>query len=183
MSLRTVHQQSCVIKTSNNGQCTFPDGGAFTLRAFGSNKCCDYTCTFGSCGSGTTARCLQSNEVCQSGVPVVRSAKRDIHGTRCPQGLTSCAVAQNGKRQLYECMDTRSDLESCGGCLYPDLRYGNSTASGGFGRDCTAIPNVAEVSCEASRCKIYACDPGYELVNDECVPSASGLFQLKQYRL
>lgn len=43
-------------------------------------------CTYGSCGSGTTARCLQSNEVCQSGVPVVRSAKRDIHGTRCTEG-------------------------------------------------------------------------------------------------
>lgn len=79
--------------------------------------------------------------------------------------MTSCVVAEVGKKQLYECMDTRSDLESCklmqsgmppmrtlllthlddllgGGCLYPDLRYGNSTKSGMYGRDCTSLVSL-----------------------------------------
>ena len=48
-----------------------------------------------------------------------------------------------------ECLDTTQALESCGGC-----------ASTGEGRDCTAIPHVGGVGCEAGKCVVFSCKSG-----------------------
>lgn len=41
----------------------------------------------------------------------------------------------------YVCVDTTTDLYSCGGCASIDA-----------GQDCTTIPNVDEVACTKSAC-------------------------------
>ncbi|TFY74463.1 hypothetical protein EWM64_g9548, partial [Hericium alpestre] len=65
----------------------------------------------------------------------------------------------------WECVDTISDLESCGGCTLPLTPYTP------LGTDCTAIPGVADVSCLSGSCIVHRCLPGYVCSADssECV--------------
>ncbi|KAF9007263.1 hypothetical protein BDZ89DRAFT_997258 [Hymenopellis radicata] len=80
-------------------------------------------------------------------------AKRDALKSRsaplCPLGLDACPIP-GMEAGDYECMDTSSDLEACGGC--PSL---------GQGQDCTAIDGAWNVACEEKRCIVYSCAPGF----------------------
>lgn len=69
----------------------------------------------------------------------------------CPPGLDACAIkgTTNGE---YECLDTYTELESCGGC-----------SSLGKGQDCTAIQGAWNVGCERGNCIVYSCASGYRL--------------------
>ncbi|THH30635.1 hypothetical protein EUX98_g3549 [Antrodiella citrinella] len=89
-------------------------------------------------------------------------AKRELEVEKrhavCDRGFTPCGVFEwSGMRasQAWECVDTQSDLESCGGCAVPLMR---GTPRG---IDCTAIPGVADVSCGAGSCVVHRCLPGY----------------------
>ncbi|KAI5450098.1 hypothetical protein NCC49_003725 [Naganishia albida] len=161
--------------TSNNGRCNFPPGGPITLLPYSGN-CCGYRCTYGPCGEGSSLVCLNQGEQCQSGRPVPSSVtRRSLAGRECPAGLTSCAVEFTGGRQYYECLDTRKDLESCGGCMNPDPRFGGSTSSGTFGMDCSAIPDASEVACVRGQCIVSACERGFELVDGACIEKDKGI--------
>nr|XP_031860999.1 uncharacterized protein CI109_003359 [Kwoniella shandongensis]KAA5528071.1 hypothetical protein CI109_003359 [Kwoniella shandongensis] len=83
----------------------------------------------------------------------------------CPSGLEACLV--NGSGDGYECIDTMSELESCGGCLNGALGVQNATA----GTDCTQIAGVAfgGATCTAGRCNAFACDTGFVLIGGVCV--------------
>ncbi|SJL05595.1 uncharacterized protein ARMOST_08951 [Armillaria ostoyae] len=102
--------------------------------------------------------------------------KRDIHKSRsvslCPFGLDACPIAGLTGNGDYECIDTSSDLEACGGC--PTL---------GEGEDCTAISGAWNVACENRQCRgddhfldlvyasdenftVYTCVPGYTRSSD-----------------
>jgi hypothetical protein len=60
----------------------------------------------------------------------------------CPSNLIACPVAgPPGFFSDYECIDTRHDLQSCGGC-----------SSMGMGQDCTAIRGAWNVGCESGHC-------------------------------
>jgi hypothetical protein len=58
----------------------------------------------------------------------------------CPSGLEACPLYGliGGD---YECIDTKVELESCGGC-----------SSIGEGQDCAAIEGVWNVGCENGTC-------------------------------
>jgi hypothetical protein len=47
-----------------------------------------------------------------------------------------------------------------GGCMYP------LTAYSPIGRDCSALPGVADVSCLGGECIVHRCLPGYVLAFD-----------------
>ncbi|KAK0198304.1 protein priA [Armillaria mellea] len=85
--------------------------------------------------------------------------KRTIHKSRavslCPFGLDACPIAGLTGNGDYECIDTSSDLEACGGC--PTL---------GEGEDCTAISGSWNVACENRQCRVYTCVPGYTRSSD-----------------
>ncbi|TNY18163.1 protein priA [Rhodotorula diobovata] len=68
----------------------------------------------------------------------------------CPVGETACPIFP--RMGTYECLDTRVELESCGGCT-----------SKGFGEDCTAIRGAQGVTCESGACHVYTCQPGFAL--------------------
>jgi hypothetical protein len=56
--------------------------------------------------------------------------------------MTACPVVGTyGAFSDYECIDTKYDLQSCGGC-----------SSTGAGQDCTAIRGAWNVGCDASKC-------------------------------
>lgn len=87
--------------------------------------------------------------------------------TLCPAGETACPISTFGSlspslvQQFdsadavapaggYECIDTATTLDSCGGC-----------ASTGEGVDCNLIPNAAGVGCEAGSCVVFSCEAGF----------------------
>jgi len=88
--------------------------------------------------------------------------KRTVNKARttlCPAGLDACPVSSlTGD---YECLDTATDLEACGGC--PSL---------GKGEDCTKIEGAWNVGCEQGSCLVYSCAGGFRIGADgkTCIP-------------
>ncbi|OCF56085.1 hypothetical protein L486_06026 [Kwoniella mangroviensis CBS 10435] len=88
--------------------------------------------------------------------------------TLCPQGNKACVVPGSAS---YECVDTRTELESCGGCLHGEYQ---ATSNVTLGTDCSTLPGVAlgAITCSNSQCEAFACKKGYELASGLCVPIA-----------
>ncbi|WWC86252.1 uncharacterized protein L201_001125 [Kwoniella dendrophila CBS 6074] len=89
----------------------------------------------------------------------------------CPKGLTACQL-QNDPTS-FECIDTNSELESCGGCLHGDYHppgYQNMTVSAG--KDCSAVQGVARghSSCIDGTCQ-FDCRTGWKYRDGQCVKS------------
>ncbi|OCF62283.1 hypothetical protein L486_01951 [Kwoniella mangroviensis CBS 10435] len=82
----------------------------------------------------------------------------------CPSRLEACVVP--GSEDSLECIDTSSELESCGGCLYGS--YSNSTSSNGT--DCSTLSGAAfgGSTCFDGRCQISACEEGFKIVDGRC---------------
>lgn len=77
--------------------------------------------------------------------------------TICPKGLTTCPIFANGLATGdSECVDTYSDLTSCGGC-----------ASLNTGKDCSKIPYATLASCHGGECVVEECSSGYSVSDDE----------------
>lgn len=138
---------------------------------------------FVECSDGTCA------STCASALP---RRRRDLviedQAAKCPKGFDLCGVF-NGKGDSWECLDTRSDLESCefcppsrilwlcltqnldvgGGCTVPILGMKAT------GMDCTSITGVENVSCVSGRCVISSCQADYFLSEDRaaCISSLS----------
>jgi hypothetical protein len=72
----------------------------------------------------------------------------------CPTDLDACPIPGLTSSD-YECVDTKADLESCGGCT-----------STGDGKDCSALEGVWNVGCEKGACIIYTCAAGYRRAHD-----------------
>ncbi|KAL7424882.1 hypothetical protein Q5752_000568 [Cryptotrichosporon argae] len=84
----------------------------------------------------------------------------------CPAPATACIVGDDAAS--FECLDTRTELEACGGCTAGT--YGDATAP--VGVDCTTLPGVATdaVTCQAGQCVAYACRSGWALAaNGTCI--------------
>ncbi|KZV76648.1 hypothetical protein PENSPDRAFT_388060 [Peniophora sp. CONT] len=171
-------------------QCTYTTGASPSCTA--SNPCA-FNCTAPYIKSGDTCVCGATlcNGVCGSfphGCPSAAPyGKRNAHlphearvagVTSYAQAKRSCEVHESvcgvyGGRSLgYECLDTARDLENCGGCTipHPFVEYGRSAN----GTDCTALPEVLDVSCEVGRCAVRRCRSGYHVSSDGtlCEPDA-----------
>ncbi|EMD36280.1 hypothetical protein CERSUDRAFT_115230, partial [Gelatoporia subvermispora B] len=112
-----------------------------------------YTVCNGQCGNFPHG--------CGSSTPKRRRAPT------CASGRSVCGVTGGSYGQGWECVDTTSDLESCGGCMAPSP-FGGAPVNG---VDCSALPNVDRVACKASRCVVSTCVEGYSVSsgNDSCV--------------
>ncbi|OCF37750.1 hypothetical protein I317_04046 [Kwoniella heveanensis CBS 569] len=86
----------------------------------------------------------------------------------CPGQMEACNVP--GVSDAWECVDSTSDLESCGGCTHGDYTEQgfNSTSTG---IDCTAIPGVrlGGSTCTNGRCEIFSCKRKWTLIDGQCV--------------
>lgn len=102
-------------------------------------------------------------------------------------GWAACGVFGGGPR-AWECVNTARDLESCkslttalvrkqtngpvcprcqgGGCVLP------LTAHSPIGKDCSALPGVADVVCLSGECVVLRCLRGYLPALDgmSCIP-------------
>lgn len=163
-------------------QCT---GFAYALVNYAANGAC-------TCASGTTVTNAARLGACSStgasnaiyfnsAFPVAsRTArKRDLERNSqmplglCPTGFDACVLGGNdsyGGTDSFECIDTRSELESCGGCLHgvADSLTGASVT----GVDCTSLPGVAlgGATCTLGKCEVFACKKGHTLVGGRCEP-------------
>ncbi|KAF9652487.1 hypothetical protein BDM02DRAFT_3075260, partial [Thelephora ganbajun] len=137
---------------------------------------CDFTCEKGYAPSPSTnpTECIchspysECNGVCgyfPHGCSSQGFSKDRRDQPTCPAGKTMCGVPNGGEG--HDCVDTKIDVESCGGCTVASP-FGNNVADG---KNCKAIPNVEGVSCHQGTCKILSCKNGFKVSrsHDSCV--------------
>ncbi|ORY35056.1 hypothetical protein BCR39DRAFT_146038 [Naematelia encephala] len=114
---------------------------------------CDYTCP--DKGFACNGACVAEGTTCTSGIA---RRRRSLDSFICDNGLTACAIPGTDvwTGQNFECIDTQSNIESCGACADPIP--GRPT-----GQDCTAIPHTSWVGCQAGSCTVFSCERGYEV--------------------
>ncbi|GJE89458.1 hypothetical protein PsYK624_055590 [Phanerochaete sordida] len=162
--------EAMVNNAPDHQSCIYPDN-------------CDPICSHGSpcgfqCKNGFVLSpdhkdciCPAPNKVCNGicgpfkSCPSSGPKKREDLERRvsCGAGQTACGVyGWQGFNSVdaWECIDTKTDLESCGGCMVP---FGRTPA---HGIDCTAIPGVMDVNCISGSCVVRRCQPGYVLSLD-----------------
>lgn len=88
-----------------------------------------------------------SNGAAPNSTPINR--KRDL---KCARGHKRCPLYSGFGG--YDCVNTRTDPENCGGCVSIDGMQSNDADSGPAGMDCTAIPDISMVQCVKSQCVI-----------------------------
>ncbi|KAI9634614.1 uncharacterized protein MKK02DRAFT_27798 [Dioszegia hungarica] len=122
------------------------------------------------CAEGSTQRYYTHSAIAAASQLArrnVRLARRKVEGPNyCPGSLSACNV--EGVEGSYECLDTKSELESCGGCIYGI--YGNATAVS-LGQDCTKMKGARprSATCTRGRCVAMACQKGFRLIRGECL--------------
>lgn len=146
---------------------------------------------------------IKGEETCQSGWPVSKANARNnlvnLAGDNqsvkrsdlCPTGHETCYVGGGSQSESsnYECVDTRSDIENCGGCSLQDplTRRSLGDLANASTRDCTLIPNAAVVGCSVGKCTVSKCDPGFVVVSgpngDVCQRSEQEAIKYQKYRL
>ncbi|OCF55453.1 hypothetical protein L486_06936 [Kwoniella mangroviensis CBS 10435] len=186
--------ETCIaasVSLSNSHHDLQPVGGSCCARACnsgyvltGGSTCCLPGSTLSSTGQCITPPTCTTNEIlcnnqcypkssytCPSGLPVMIQSKRS---ETCPVGMEKCSIGTLGLNQ-WECIDTKSDIESCGGCMYPTPSETNPLAIS-TGTDCTSLPGTNGVSCVKGQCQIQSCLKGFKLSNN-------GTSCEKQYQL
>lgn len=133
---------------------------------------CQITCAAGYTASADQKSCSLTPSA------KARTKKRSQKSfALCPTGETACPIAGSASFNAFtgslhksidfastaggfECMDTTTAIESCGGC-----------ASTGEGQDCTKINHSAGVGCSAGQCVVLSCQPGFvaSLNNTRCL--------------
>ena len=142
------------------------------------------SCTSGVCSWTCTAPYVTSGTSCVLQGSAKARAKKRTHAifSLCPVGETACPIAgaasfgafalsSNKNADFghsaggYECLDTATSLDSCGGC-----------ASTGQGMDCTQIAHSSGVGCNSGQCVIFSCESGYAVSSNatKCVRVHSG---------
>lgn len=143
-----------------------------------------YSCTCGTVATtGASATCgvnvpiLYNNALAVTGAMSRRRRQAAAIAARnaknCPASYSECLVNAATPTTLasFECIDTQTELESCGGCVN-GVYTGQDTASNitSSGVDCTAIPGVSfgSVSCVRGQCVVSRCRRGYHLIDGTC---------------
>ncbi|CED84065.1 hypothetical protein [Phaffia rhodozyma] len=127
---------------------------------------CSGACGF-ACATGfqrCSGHCVANGQTCIS--PGARRRNLNARSRNaCPGTMTACPIKTLSGSAGFECIDTKANLESCGGCVSPFP--GDAT-----GQDCTTIANAYNVECENAKCVIKECARGF-VINSEgsaCVP-------------
>lgn len=135
------------------------------------------TCTQGSSGGScpaTTGTPTASSKAKRTG-KMLSMCPNPLH-KRCPvsKARSTIGIRQNGGEGgagaigidpiigPYECIDTKTNLESCGGCVLEGEVYGQDG-----GQDCTAIEHMSSVKCVNRKCVVGACRSGYTVSSDK----------------
>ena len=165
--------------STSQSQCTAIGAGYYT-----NSSGCAAQCPGGSYSTGGQTSCTScsSNQVAPAGATASSQCSTCKTGTlpnasktsctatasgkrrrdqlplpRCPPGHTACKTTKRGKT-FYTCVDTKSDIEACGGC----------PGDAGVWEDCTAFDPLANASCVNGQCQ-YRCPSTHRLTPLGCV--------------
>lgn len=153
-----------IVNYAANGACTCASGTSITNAA-----------RLGVCSKTNANNGVYFNSIFPLASRTAR--RRDLEGRDqaplglCPTGHQACLVDADAEftgADAFECIDTRSELESCGGCLYGAA---DSFGAAAAGVDCSSLPGVAlgGSTCTLGKCEIFACNKGYTLVEGRCL--------------
>ncbi|KAH9915033.1 uncharacterized protein BXZ73DRAFT_106343 [Epithele typhae] len=172
-------------------QCEECPAGQFSWE--GASACCSCCSGFYSDHPGAST-CAHSGPTCPD-VGGANPSSLNSQSTprrravQCRFGQRSCPVygiSADGRGYIRgsECVDVRTDLESCGGCVADDPPLGARNADGG--RDCSAIPHTGRVACRGGACVIESCASGFTPSEDgeACIASSASdaLHRLLNFR-
>ncbi|WWC72918.1 uncharacterized protein I206_106882 [Kwoniella pini CBS 10737] len=103
-----------------------------------------------------------------------RQMREKLHSIRrqnskpnfCPRNMKACNIPNS---IAYECIDTTSELESCGGCMFGEYGDLHEIATG---TDCSAMRGaiLGGTTCQDSACQALACKKGFALLRGVCTP-------------
>jgi len=169
--------------------CTYPPYST----PFCSQDPCDFNCPFpfqkegdqcvcekpyvlcnGQCVASKTGTCSSAG----SHPYARRMTLREEAQASCGANEEVCGV-YGGSYSAYDCVDTKKNLESCGGCMIPNPFLLASSVSP-VGVDCTSIDHVDSVSCVSGQCIVESCEKGWEVSEGSagCVAPTSSSAQL-----
>ncbi|KAF8308157.1 hypothetical protein DL93DRAFT_2087303 [Clavulina sp. PMI_390] len=170
-------------ENKGNHACSSPSNGVASCSA--NYATCSFQCSNGFTASSDKCVCngYVCNGQCQSAECPTTSARAFANRKRqlasCPEGYTMCGIPglvldddlaiDAGLRTTntldtldasrgYECIDARTNVESCGGCSNPLSISPQSR----IGQDCTQIPHASSVSCRSGGCVVEACAKGWK---------------------
>ncbi|TRM59091.1 hypothetical protein BD626DRAFT_509712 [Schizophyllum amplum] len=112
------------------------------------NQCCPPA----GCPSGSLSR--PKKRRLSSRVTTYEQAR-----STCGSRQNVCGIAGREGGHDFECIDTTATLDSCGGCMTPHGFLVSSPQASGV--DCSALPNVIEVGCVASKCVVNRCKASF----------------------
>ncbi|KAI0280477.1 hypothetical protein BGY98DRAFT_914604, partial [Russula aff. rugulosa BPL654] len=153
-----------ILGEASKRNCEFPDRS--TPACLPERPHCGFTCSDGFTASYDPPACM-----CNA--PSVVCNGRWVGSGACSEKgpeWAACGV-YGGRAHAWECVNTARDLESCGGCAIPLTPYSPA------GKDCSAIPGVADVACLYGECIVFRCLPGFEPSHDghSCIHKYSQL--------
>ncbi|EPQ51225.1 hypothetical protein GLOTRDRAFT_22182, partial [Gloeophyllum trabeum ATCC 11539] len=165
--------EDLIHKQSSKKQCKYPvhAKGICSTSDVCRFECQDGYTAFTPSGSSspTSCTCAAPNTECNGKCGLFpngcgsQAAHKKRTTPKCDADKRLCGVPGGSNGKGWECVDTKSDLESCGGCMVPSPFSLNVT----MGVDCSAIPNVSYVSCNVGKCQVKSCNDGF-------VPSPTG---------
>lgn len=94
-----------------------------------------------------------------------RRHRRSSPITLCPASETACPITI--EKSGYECIDTQTEITSCGGC--ESLKQGEN---------CLAIIGADEVGCHQGQCRVFSALPGFEMDPETGRPQAQSYTDL-----
>ncbi|KAG6837407.1 hypothetical protein H0H93_010025 [Arthromyces matolae] len=178
-----------LINTSpQSQQCTFPP---HSHRLCVASKPCAYECDPPYVKQGDKCVCpppmIECNGVCgnfdhgcSSAVPHKFARKIDHITTYadaagiCGPNHMVCGIPGREDTNDFECIDTKSTLDSCGGCaVRHPFKDGPPLIKGS---DCGRLPGVISSTCSNSGCEVTQCRTGWHLdvKRNECVHISAG---------
>ncbi|KAH9849349.1 hypothetical protein C2E23DRAFT_896993 [Lenzites betulinus] len=169
-----------IARSPQSQTCTYPDNSQPQCTR---DNVCGFKCDSPFTAVGDTCVCADS-DVCgalqlaaRKTPPKGRLAKRAALKTSA-EAQASCEAFETvcgkyeGIQSSFQCVDVRSNLEICGGCIVPSpfTSHEGSTA----GVDCSTIPHAEDVACQAGRCAVRSCRQGWAASPDGtgCVAAA-----------
>ncbi|KAH7890439.1 hypothetical protein F5I97DRAFT_31238 [Phlebopus sp. FC_14] len=161
---------------SSGVECSYPQHAVPTCTP---DNPCDFKCTDGflamPANKPTSCRCPSHLTVCDGkcGHYHMDCGKKPQLSRRqndptCSDGLEMCGVSGASNGQSWRCVDTQTDVTTCGGCVKASP-FGSSSVGG---INCKDIPNVDEVTCVEGLCVINNCKDGFMVSpgQDTCIP-------------
>ncbi|GAA5838655.1 hypothetical protein JCM3766R1_001553 [Sporobolomyces carnicolor] len=135
-----------------------PTGAAKPSKSVAYSSASQSDATLAAAAPGASALVATTEHIAKRGVSLLEQVQKRIQEEPwenldsqllCPAGETACPIFP--RMGTYECVDTASELENCGGC-----------ASRSLGEDCTQIKGALGLACQSGRCNVFTCQPGYE---------------------